>query len=48
MLGQYMLAIQDCANAVAIQPAYFKGYLRAGRAWYAIGEQKEHTTISSL
>ena len=40
MLGQYMLAIQDCANAVAIQPAYFKGYLRAGRAWYAIGETK--------
>lgn len=40
MLGQYILAIQDCTNAVSIQPAYFKGYLRAGRAWYAIGETK--------
>ena len=41
MLGQYMLAIEDCTNAVAINPAYFKGYLRAGRAWYAIGETKK-------
>ena len=41
MLGQYMSAIEDCTNAVAINPAYFKGYLRAGRAWYAIGETKK-------
>lgn len=43
MLGQYMLAIEDCKTAVSIDPTFFKCYLRAGRAWYAIGEVQHAT-----